>query len=350
MGVMRTKGSLCVGLCFAAMVLVALPPRHAAGDEVAKFYEGKQVRILIGADPGGPYDSYGRLLGRHLGRHIPGSPLVIVQNMPGATGVIAANYIYNRAQQDGTVIGSLTNMIPLIKVFGEVDSQFDPARFNWIGNLARELYTVSVRAASPVQTLDDAKRMKVTMGATAPSAMSSLFPRILNKVAGTQFQIVSGYAGLAAVEIAVERGEVDGFAGDSWYNGHGQGMSFNWYRDGTLRTIALVGLKRPPDFADVPLLIDLAQDADTRQLLELFSSPAEIGKPVVVGPDVPAERVTALRQGFDATMADPAFLADASKLSLAIEPISGEQLTVTVKRLMAVPDAVVRRARDAVRR
>jgi tripartite-type tricarboxylate transporter receptor subunit TctC len=332
------------------MVLVALPPRSAAGDEVTKFYEGKQIRVLIGANPGGPYDSYGRLLGRHLGRHIPGAPQVIVQNMPGATGVIAANYIYNRAPQDGTVLGSLTNMVPLIKVFAEVDSQFDPARFNWVGNIARELYTVSVRAGSPVQTLDDAKRMKVTMGATAPSAMSSLFPRILNRVAGTQFQIVSGYAGLAAVENAIERGEVDGFAGDSWHNGHGQGMSFNWYRDGTLRTIALVGLKRPQEFANVPLLIDLAQDADTRQLLELFSSPAEIGKPVVLGPDVPAERVAAMRRAFDATMADPAFLADASRMSLAIEPISGEQLTASVKRLMTVPDVVARRAREAVRR
>jgi tripartite-type tricarboxylate transporter receptor subunit TctC len=192
--------------------------------------------------------------------------------------------------------------------------------------------------------------MKVTMGATAPSAMSSLFPRILNRVAGTQFQIVSGYAGLAVVENAIERGEVDGFAGDSWHNGHGQGMSFNWYRDGTLRTIALVGLKRPQEFANVPLLIDLAQDADTRQLLELFSSPAEIGKPVVLGPDVPAERVAAMRRAFDATMADPAFLADASRMSLAIEPISGEQLTASVKRLMTVPDAVARRAREAVRR
>jgi tripartite-type tricarboxylate transporter receptor subunit TctC len=347
---MATPGSSFIGLCMVAMALVGLSPRVAAADEVAKFYEGKQVRVLIGAEAGGPYDSYGRLLGRHLGRHIPGSPTVIVQNMAGATGVIAANYIYNRAPHDGTVVGSLTNMIPLIKVFGEVDSQFDPARFNWIGNIAREIYTVSVRSASPVQTLDDAKRMKVTMGATAPSAMSSLFPRIFNRVAGTLFQIVSGYAGLAAVEMAIERGEVDGFAGDSWHNGHGQGMSFNWYRDGTLRTIALVGLKRPPEFAGVPLLIDLAQDPETRQLVELFSSPAEVSKPVVMGPDVPAERVAAMRQAFDATMADPAFLADASKLSLAIEPVAGDQLTATVKRLMAVPDAVARRAREAVRR
>ena len=333
-----------------AILILCSTLDSAFGDDIAKFYQNKQIRVLIGAEAGGPYDSYGRVLGRHLGRHIPGNPRVIVQNMGGATGVIAANYIYNRAPQDGTVIGSLTNMVPLIKVFGEVDSQFDPVRFHWIGNIARELYTVSVRAASPIQSLEDAKRMKVTMGATAPSAMSSLFPRILNKVAGTQFQIVSGYAGLAAVEMAIERGEVDGFAGDSWYGGHGQGMSFNWYRDGTLRTIALVGLKRPPDFADVPLLIDLAQDSDTRQLLELFTSPAEVSKPVVVGPDVPVERVRAMRQAFDATMADPAFLADASKLSLAIEPVAGEQLTATVKRLMTVPDAVARRAREAVRR
>jgi tripartite-type tricarboxylate transporter receptor subunit TctC len=273
-----------------------------------------------------------------------------MQNMPGATSVIAANYVYNKAPQGGTVLATLTNIVPLTRVLGEVDIQFDPARLNWIGNIARELYTIYVRSASPIQSLEDAKNAKVTMGATGPTAMSSIFPRLLNNVIGTQFHVVPGYAGMAQVQLAMERGEVDGIAGDSWYDGQGQGISLNWFQNGTVRTIALIGSKRPPELANVPLLVDLAQDLDTRRLLELFSSPPQVGKPAVMGPDVPAERVAAMREAFKATMSDPEFLADAAKLSLPIDPISGEELTALVKRLMATPDAVAQRARDAIRR
>jgi tripartite-type tricarboxylate transporter receptor subunit TctC len=331
-------------------LLLSASGHGAWGEDVAKFYEGKQVRLIIGADVGGPYDGYARLLGRHLARHIPGSPRLVMQNMPGATSVIAANYVYNRAPQDGTVLATLTNIVPLMKVIGEVDMQFDPARLNWIGNIARELYTIYVRSASPIRSLEDAKHSKVTMGATGPTAMSSVFPRLINNVIGTQFHIVPGYAGMAQVQLAMERGEVDGIAGDSWYDGHGQGISLNWFKHGTVRTIALVGSQRPAELANVPLLVDLAQDPDTRQLLELFSSPPQVGKPAVMGPDVLADRVAAMREAFNATMSDPEFLADAAKLNMPVDPISGEELTALVKRLMAVPDAVAQRAREAIRR
>jgi tripartite-type tricarboxylate transporter receptor subunit TctC len=180
--------------------------------------------------------------------------------------------------------------------------------------------------------------------------MSSIYPRLLNNVIGTQFQVVSGYAGMASVQLAMERGEVDGISGDSWYNGNGSGISLDWFRNGTVRNIALVGSKRPPELADVPLLTDLSQDADSQQLLELFSSPPQVGKPAVMGPDVPGERVAAMRQAFNATMSDPEFLADAAKLSLPVDPISGEELAALTKRLVAVPDALVQRARAAIRR
>jgi tripartite-type tricarboxylate transporter receptor subunit TctC len=322
----------------------------ALGQDVANFYEGKQIRLVIGADVGGPYDGYARLLGRHLARHIPGSPRLTMQNMPGATSVIAANYVYKRAPQDGTVLATLTNIVPLMKVLGEVDMQFDPARLNWIGNIARELYTIYVRSASPIKSLEDAKHSKVTMGATGPTAMSSIFPRLINNVIGTQFHVVPGYAGMAQVQLAMERGEVDGIAGDSWYDGQGQGISLNWFKNGTVRIIALIGSQRPAELATVPLLIDLAQDPDTRQLLELFSSPPQVGKPAVMGPDVPADRVAAMREAYKATMSDPEFLADAAKLNMPVDPIAGEELTALVRRLMVVPDAVAQRAREAIRR
>jgi tripartite-type tricarboxylate transporter receptor subunit TctC len=332
---------------FRAILLLAasIATGIVRAEDVANFYEGKDIRLIIGADVGGPYDAYGRLLGRYIARHIPGNPRVVVQNMPGATAVIAANYVYTKARQDGTVLATLTNVIPLTKVLGEIDAQFDPAKLNWIGNMAHELYTVYVRSSSPIMSLEDAKRAKVTMGATSPSAMSSIYPRIINNIAGTQFKVVTGYPGMAAVENAMERGEVDGIAGDSWYNGHGSGVSFNWYLNGAIRTIALVGSKRPAEFAGVPHLIDLAKDDETKQLLELFSSPAEVGKPVVMGPDVPAERVATIRQAFDATVVDRDFLAEAEKLKLDIDPESGEQLAGLVKAMMAKSAAIAARAR-----
>jgi tripartite-type tricarboxylate transporter receptor subunit TctC len=347
---MRLNRSAKASLFVAALLLPGYSADVAFGQDVAKFYEGKQIRLIIGADVGGPYDGYARLLGRHLARHIPGSPRLVMQNMPGATSVIAANYVYNRAPQDGTVVATLTNVVPLMKILGEVDMQFDPARLNWIGNLARELYTIYVRSASAIRSLEDAKHSKVTMGATGPAAMSSVFPRLINNVIGTQFQVVPGYAGMAQVQLAMERGEVDGIAGDSWYDGHGQGISLNWFKNGTVRTIALIGSRRPAELANVPLLVDLAQHADTRQLLELFSSPPQVGKPTVMGRDVPADRVAAMRAAFQATMSDPEFLADAAKVGLPVDPISGEELTALVKRLMVVPDAVAQRAREAIRR
>ncbi len=333
-----------------ALLLFAFASPPTLAQDAAKFYEGKQVRLLIGADPAGPYDAYGRLLGRHLSKHIPGQPRVVVQNMPGAISVIAANYAYNIAPQDGTVLLNLMNLIPLARAFGEVNIQFDPARFQWIGNMAREHYTVAVRADSAVKSIEDATRIPIKMGATSNSAMNSIYPRLINSVAGTKFELVSGYRGLAGIETAMQRGEVDGFAGDSVFKGHGQGPSYNWYRDGTARMIALIGSTRPPEFPDVPLLVDLAKDAETRQLLALFSSPADVGKPVVLGPDVPLDRVAAMRAAFQATMADPEFLADAGKMNLAIDPMPGEELTMLVRRLMAVPDSVAQRAREAIKR
>jgi tripartite-type tricarboxylate transporter receptor subunit TctC len=334
----------------AAALLLGGGSLPALGEDIAEFYRGKQVKLLIGADPGGPYDAYARLLARHLGDHIPGQPRIVVQNMPGATSVIAANYVYNKAPQDGSVIATLNNVVPLIKVLGEADIQFDPAKLNWLGSVARELYVIYVRSGSPIRTLADAKQAKVTMGATGPMAMSALFPRLINNVVGTQFQIVTGYPGLAAVQIAMERNEVDGLAGDSWYNDHGQGKSFNWFLDGTVRTIAVIGSKQPKQLAGIPHLTDLARDAEGRRLLELFSSPAEVGKPAVMGPDVPQARVQAMRGAFAATVSDPAFVADAEKLGLAVDPVAGEELAALVQRLMETPASVAQRARDMNRR
>jgi tripartite-type tricarboxylate transporter receptor subunit TctC len=322
--------------------------RSARAAGVASFYAGKQVRLVIGSDVGGPYDIAARLLGGHLGRHIPGSPTIVIENMPGATSVIAADYIDRVAPQDGTVMATIANIVPMAKALGQVKMQFDPASLSWIGNPAREVYTLYVRAGAPAKTIEDAKRIKLVMGATSRTAMSSMYPRLLDNLIGTKFHVVEGYAGAANVQLAMDRGEVDGFAGDSWNDGYGQGRSFQWYRDGAVRTLVVIATRRPPQLKDAPLLTDLSTDPETRAVLELFASPAEVGKPLVMGPGVPRDRVEAIRRAFLDTVTDPAFLADAARAKITIDPVPGAELESAVKAVMSTPEPVLARARAAL--
>jgi tripartite-type tricarboxylate transporter receptor subunit TctC len=317
----------------------------AAADPIADFYRGKEVTLVVPTPPGGPYDLNGRLLARYLGRHIPGNPALIVENMPGATGMVAANYLVNRAPQDGTVIANLHSMLPLAKALGRLTVKVDPAALNWLGNMTREVGDMIVSSRSPARTIEDAKHVAVIMGAPSPLALAAIYPRVLNHVLGTKFQVVLGYDGFAGTQNALERGEVDGLAGDTWYTGHG--VQYDWYKAGTIRVLAQIGA-RSPDLPDVPLLTDLAANDQDRDLLELFSSPYIVGKPTAVGPNVPPERVAALRAAYDATMTDQDFQADAGALGIVIAPVSAAELEALVRRLAALPAPLVERARAAI--
>jgi tripartite-type tricarboxylate transporter receptor subunit TctC len=327
--------ALWLGLCAHA----------ACADPVADFYAAKRVMLVVATPPGGPYDICARLLARHIGRHIPGNPVVVVENMPGATGTIAADYVYGKAPQDGTILANLHNMLPLLKALGQMKASLDPAEFNWLGNMTREVGDAIVTTKSPVKTIDDAKRIEVVMGASSPMALAAIYPRVMNYVLGTKFRVITGYAGFTGVEHAIEQGEVEGNAGDTWYSG--EGRSYEWFKAGTIRVLVQIG-SRSADLPDVPLLADLAANDGDRRLLELFSSPYTIGKPTAVGPKVPPARVAALRAAYDATMADPEFVADARRLGIAVAPVSGQELAGVVQRLMDLPPDLVARARDAI--
>jgi tripartite-type tricarboxylate transporter receptor subunit TctC len=319
------------------------PPAQA--DDVSDFYRGRTIRLIVATPAGGPYDNHARLLARHLADHIPGHPTIVVENLPGATGMLAANYVYNIAPQDGTVLANLHNMLPLIKALGESEVKVDPARFNWIGNMAREVGDVIVTTKSPVKTINDAKHTTAVIGAPSPMALGAIYPRVMNYVLKTKFRVVMGYDGAAGVEHAMEQGEVEGDAGDTWFSG--QGNTYDWYKAGKIRVLVLIG-NRTPDLPEVPLLVDLAANSDDKSLLELFSAPYTIGKPTAVGPKVPAARVTALRTAYAVTMQDPAFLADAKKLGVSIVPVSGEELARLMSRLMNLPPALLDRAKQAI--
>jgi len=318
---------------------------HAQADTVGDFYHSHTVRLIVATPAGGPYDNHARLLARHLGDHIPGHPTIVVENLAGATGMLAANYVFNIAPQDGTVLANLHNMLPLIKALGQSDVKVDPARFNWIGNMTREVGDVIVTTQSPVKTIADAKHTTAVIGAPSPMALGAIYPRVMNYVLGTKFRVVMGYDGAAGVEHAMEQGEVEGDAGDTWFSG--QGNTYDWYKAGKIRVLVQIGT-RTPDLPEVPLLVDLAGNSDDRALLELFSAPYTIGKPTAVGPKVPADRVAALRAAYAETMQDPAFLADAKKLGIEIAPVSGEELAGLMAKLMNLPPALTDRAKQAI--
>lgn len=333
------------GAILALVAWLGLAAQPAFADAIADFYAGKTVTLVVATPPGGPYDNHARLLARHLGRYIPGNPTIVVENMSGATGMRAANYVYAVAAQDGTVLANLHNMLPLIEALGQTTVILDPTGFNWLGNMTREVGDVIITAKSPVKSIDDAKRIEALMGAAGPMALGAIYPRVMNRVLGTKFRIVTGYDGANGVAHALEQSEVEGDAGDTWFSG--QGRTYDWYKAGTIRVLVQIGT-RTPDLPGVPLLVDLAKNDADREILELFSSPYTIGKPTAVGPKVPPERVAALRAAYDATMTDAAFLADAGKLGITIAPVSGQELTELMKRLMNLPPALVARAREVV--
>ncbi len=338
----RCRCGALLGLLALALVIGT---SSARADPVGDFYAGKTVSLVVATPPGGPYDDHARLLARHLGRHIPGDPAIVVENMSGATGMRAANYLYAVAPQDGTVIGNLHNMLPLVEALGQTSVALDPAAFNWLGNMTRETGDVILSTKSPVKTIDDAKRIEVVMGAAGPAALGAIYPRVMNRVLGTKFRIISGYDGANGVAHALEQGEVEGDAGDTWFSG--QGRTYDWYKAGTIRILVQIGT-RSADLPGVPLLPDLAANVADRQLLELFSSPYTIGKPSALGPKVPPERVAALRAAYAATMSDPDFLADAKRLGITIAPVSGQELTELMARLMHLDPALLQRARAVI--
>jgi tripartite-type tricarboxylate transporter receptor subunit TctC len=329
----------------AIFVLSGAAPA-AAQEATADFYRGKTVTLVIGTGPGGAYDIHGRLLARHLAQHIPGVPKLVVQNIPGAGSVQAANYVFNIAPQDGTVLGNILNTLPIVQLLGLVKTQFEVAQFQWIGNMTEELSVMVAWHTAKAATLEQAKSVQLLMGSTSPGSLGAMFPKIANLVLGTKFRNVSGYNDAVEIDHAMELGEVDGRAGETWYGD--KGVYGAWYRDGKIRILMQVGPHKAADLPAVPLMSELAREGDAGRILELFNSPSIIGKPTVVGPRVPAAQVATLRKAYDETVADPEFRADAERLGIVLEPVSGPHLAALVAHLAQTPAPLLATVRKAV--
>jgi tripartite-type tricarboxylate transporter receptor subunit TctC len=333
------------GLLLAVLPLGALVPARA--DDVADFYRGKRVILVVGYGTGGGYDLYARMLGRFLGDHIPGKPTIIAQNMPGAGSRGAANWLYNVAPKDGSVIAILSQTTPTDQALGQPGVQFDVRKFNWIGNMVVVNNILYVAAARGVATIEQAKSKPLAIGATGASSPSVLYPQVSNNLLGTKFRIVSGYVSGGDINIAVERGEVDGRGSDSWASM--QTTHPDWLRDHTINILFQIGTKREAGLPDVPLWSELGQTDEQRQVLEILSGDVAVGRPILTAPGVPPERVRALRRAFDETLADPAFIAAASQAHMDFNPIGGEELQDVASRIAGASPQVIALVKEAIK-
>jgi tripartite-type tricarboxylate transporter receptor subunit TctC len=331
----------------AAVLTVGATSASAQSDDVAEFYRGKTIRLIIGYGTGGGYDVYGKFFARYLGEHIPGKPTVIAQNMPGAGSRSAANWLYKVAPKDGTVLAVLGQATPADQALGQPGVQFDVRQFNWIGNMVDVNNIMITWAESGVRTIDDAKKKAIAIGASGASSPSVIYPTVANNLFGTQFKIVSGYPGGGDIMIALERREVDGRGSDSWASLKSNNPG--WIKDKKVNILFQVGSHREKDLTEPPLLTDLAQNDEQRQVLEVVSGDAAVGRPILTAPDVPADRVAALRKAFDDTMRNPAFLAAAEKAGLHFNPVGGEELQRIVVRIVSPSPEVIEKVKDAIR-
>jgi tripartite-type tricarboxylate transporter receptor subunit TctC len=333
--------------CFVASFLAmtfALAPAHA--EDVASFYRGKQIRFIVGSAPGGTYDLLARIVARHIGAHVPGNPSIIVQNQPTAGGLLMVNQLYTLGPNDGTAVGVPLNGIPAAPLLQPSAARFAAAKLIWLGSTHSEPYVAYVWHTAPVQSLDELTTKPLVVGATTPGTTMNDFPALTNAILGTKFKIVPGYASTPQMNEALERGEVEGVAGFGWFALNAQVPQ--WVPDKKIKIIAQFGLTRSRILPDVPLMLDLAKSQADRQALAMLFGRTEYGRPYFLPPGVPAERVEALRRAFDATMKDAGFMAEASKIGFAVDPLTGEQVQALVAALADTPSEVVARVRAAL--
>ena len=307
--------------------------------------KAKPVELYVGYSVGGGYDVYARLLARHLGRHLPGNPVVVPKNMEGAGSLRLANWLYKAAPKDGTAIGTIGRGIAFDPLLGGQGAQFDATQFGWIGSANDEVSVCMSWGRKTVTRFEDVFQRELIVGGTGATADTDLFPKILNNVLGTKFKVITGYPGGNDVTLAMQRGEVDGRCGWSWSS-----IKTNhphWVKDGTINLLVQLSLEKHPDLPQVPLIMDFIKTEEQRAILRVAFARQVMGRPFLAPPGVPAERLAALRRAFDATMADKAFLAEAEKLKLEITPVTGEAVQGLVAEVYRMPPEVLKKVAAA---
>jgi tripartite-type tricarboxylate transporter receptor subunit TctC len=333
---LRSSGPLVL----AAAMAVSLPASGAA--QPAETID-RPVTIYVAGTAGGGIDLFARLVGRHIGRHVPGNPSVTVQDMPGAGGIRAANFLAQQAPRDGTAIGTFAGGPILEPLIGARQTSYDMSQFTWIGALTTDVGLCLSWGPSPFKTIDDVRKQQMIVAGTGAGSDTDTWPVILNEVLGTRFKVVTGYLGTKETVLAIERGEAHGrciFSLSAL-----KAAKPDWLREKKVNFLLQVGLAKNREFPDVPLIFDLVAKPDDRQMLELLVGPTAMARPFAAPPGVPEGKATILRRAFDATMKDAAFLAEAGKMQADISPTSGEEVQKIVARMYAAPRPVIERVK-----
>jgi tripartite-type tricarboxylate transporter receptor subunit TctC len=325
-----------------AAAAFAIASSGTAAQSVADFYKDKQLSLYIGFAPGGGYDLYARTVGRHLGRHIPGNPTIVPRNMEGAGSIRLANFIYSQAPRDGTAIASMGRGGAFGPLFGQKGAQFDAQKYTWLGSANNEVSTCSAWHTSGVTSFDQVLERELVIAGTGPSDESVTVPKILNGVLGARFKIIGGYTGATQMNLSMERSETQGRCAFSWDNlkaAHKQ-----WLDEKKITVLIQVAYEKAPELKHVPLASDLAKSPAQKQIINLFTARQVMGRPFFAPPELPKDRADALRRAFMATLRDPQFLAEAKKMKIEIEPVSGERVQQIVRDIYATPPEVVKQA------
>ncbi|MDO9439651.1 MAG: tripartite tricarboxylate transporter substrate-binding protein [Beijerinckiaceae bacterium] len=341
---------LGVGVITAFFMAIGAAKAQGGDEALAAFYKGRSVTIVVGSSPGGGYDLYARLLGRFMSRHIPGNPTIVVQNMPGAASNIAAAHVYNVAPKDGTVIGALFMGAVVDPLFGDVRrATHDMSKFNYIGNANSDAYVCLVRTDAPVKTMADAFENELIMGASAEGASTRDFPVLLRNLLGAKFKVVAGYPGTREINLALEKGEVQGACGETWSSVAATYPS--WFANNLVKPLVQESNTGYPalDRMGVPLARTFAKTDEQRQILDLIYSQTTFGRPYVVAPGVPPQRTAMLRKAFMDTMKDPDLVAEAARMKVDIGAIAGEELQALIAKLYATPPELVEKAKAAIK-
>jgi tripartite-type tricarboxylate transporter receptor subunit TctC len=326
----------------AAAAMLFVPLAHA--QQAEPFFARKTVTIYVGYTAGGSYDLYARLIARHLGKHIPGNPTVVAQNMPGAGSMKAANYVYQVAAKDGTALGVIVESAALEQVLGNTAAQYDAAKFTYVGRVATSNNIFMQWHTSKVQSIADSQRIESTLAGTGPGSIAETIPRLFNAIIGTKFRLVSGYPASTEGMLAMERGEVEG-TGSSW-----AAVSVtkqNLLKEKKIRIILQTQPERHHDLPDAPSITEFGNTPEDRQVTALYASGSGVGRSLLGPPEIPADRLKILRDAFNAMVKDPEFIADIRKVDVELEPLPGERVQELITRTLAVPASVRERAKVA---
>lgn len=341
----RTGFAAGLALALAGVAPACAQDAKNASDEA--FFKSKPIQLYIGYSAGGGYDVYARMLARFFGKHVPGEPAVVPVNMPGAGSLRLANWLYNVAPKDGSVIGSVARGIAFDPLLNPGDNQYEATKFNWLGSANNEVSVCVAWHTTGVKSMDDLRSRELSVGGTGGAADTDQFPKIINGVLGTHMKLIVGYPGGNDINLAMERGEVGGRCGWSWSSV--LSTRPDWLKEKKINVIVQLAMQKHPDLKDVPLIMDLAKSDQDKQMFRLVFARQTMGRPFMLPPDVPKERVALLRRAFMDTMRDPAFKAEADKAKLEIEPVDGEEVQKLVHDAYETPKPVVQRVVDLLK-